>query len=148
MLCTILLALLMPSVCSAASPNFVPRGWKRADPGSNRSKIRFRSPDGSAALTMRDLTSSEQSPAGIIQPKPGEEVTYQTRGQNWWVLSGYRGEDIFYRRASFACDHRRVHVIELVYPRSLKRQFDPIVTSISHQLGSYRDVCPKDASSQ
>ena len=147
-LCAALLALLLPSLCSAASPSFVPRGWKRVNEQFDRSAIHFRSPDGRAALTMRDVATSADSPVGMIHPRAGEEVTYQTRGRNWWVFSGYRGQDIFYRRASFACGHLRIHVIELVYPRDQKRQFDPIVTSISHRLERYREVCPKDAASR
>lgn len=142
------LVLLSPSICSAAPPNFVPRDWKRVDAQSNRNAVQFRSPDGQAALIMRDLRASAVSPLEVIQPRRGEEVTYRARRQDWWVLSGYRGDDIFYRRASFACDHRRIHVIELAYPRYLKRQFDPIVTSISHRLEGYRDVCPKGTSSR
>jgi len=146
--CAAFLALLLPSVCLAAPPNFVPLGWKRVNGQSNRSEIQFRSPDGRAALTMRDVATSKNSPIGIIQPRAGEEVTYKTRGQNWWVFSGYRGEDIFYRRAAFACNHHRIHVIELLYPRYQKRQFDSIVTSISHRLQHYREVCPKGAASR
>lgn len=146
-LCSAVLALLVPSICSAAPPNFVPHDWKRVDAQSNRSAVQFRSPDGQAALIMWDLRASAVSPLEVIQPRHGEEVSYRARRQNWWVLSGYRGGDIFYRRASFACHHRRIHVIELSYPRYLKRQFDPIVTSISHRLEGFRDVCPKGGAS-
>src|SRR3569832_186894 len=143
-----LLAVLFPALCSAAPPDFVPRGWKRDQATSHRSSARFRAPDGHATLTMRDLDASAGPPSAVIQPRPGEMVTYRTRSQNWWVLSGYRGEEIFYRRASFACNHGRIHVIELDYPRDKKRRFDPIVTSISHRLGRFRDVCPKRAASR
>ena len=144
----VVLALLLPSLCSAAPPDFVPGGWKRDDASSDKSSVQFRSPDGHAALTMRDLVASAGPPSAVIQSRPGEMVTYRTRSQNWWVLSGYRGQDIFYRRAAFACGHRRIHVIELVYPRSEKRRFDPTVTTVSHRLGRFRDICPKDAASR
>jgi hypothetical protein len=128
---------------AAAPPNLVPRGWKHDAISSDRKTIHFNSPDGRASLTMRDLRAANASPPATIAPKAGEQVTYKTRGQNWWVLSGYRGDKIFYRRAGFACKRQRVHVIDLIYPREQKRQFDALVTSISHRLESYRDVCSK-----
>lgn len=132
-----------PSSSTAAQPNLVPHGWKHESASSNRRTIRFTSPDGHATLTMRDLGATRTSPAAIVSPRPGEQVTYQRRAQSWLALSGYRGDDIFYRRAGYACRHRRIHVVELLYPRAQKRQFDALVTSISHRLESYRDVCPK-----
>lgn len=131
------------SLGATAQPDLVPPGWKHESASSNRRTIRFTSPDGRATLTMRDLGAAGTSPAAVIRPTPEEQVTYQRRGQNWLVLSGYSRDNIFYRRAGYACGHLRIHVIDLIYPRALKRQYDSLVTSISHRLDRYRDVCPK-----
>lgn len=131
------------SLNATAQPDLVPHGWKHESDSSDRRTIRFTSPDGRATLTMRDLGAAAGSPAAIIRPGPDEQVTYRRRRQNWLVLSGYRGDDIFYRRAGYACGDRRIHVIELIYPRDQKRRYDSLVTSISHRLETYRDVCPK-----
>jgi len=32
-----------------------------------------------------------------------EDITYQTRGRSWFVLSGYRGDQIYYDKAIFSC---------------------------------------------
>ena len=145
--CSLLLSAVLAFACAspsaAAPPNLVPRGWKHDVGSSDRRTIHFTSPDGRATLTMWDLRAADASPPAAIARKPGEQVTYQTRGQSWWVLSGYRGDNIFYRRAGFACARHRVHVIELVYPRDQKRQFDALVTAISHRLQNYRDVCSR-----
>lgn len=143
LLLSAVLAFAWVSPSAAAPPNLVPRGWKHDAASSDRRTIHFTSPDGRATLTMRDFRATDASPPTAIARKPGEQVTYQTRGRSWWVLSGYRGNNIFYRRADFACARHRVHVIELVYPRDQKRQFDALVTSISHRLESYRDVCSR-----
>ena len=142
-----LLAVSLSSAClipaAAAQPDLVPPGWKHETASSNRRTIRFTSPDGRATLTMHDLGSAAASPAAAIQPRAGEQVTYQSRGQSWWVLSGFQGDDIFYRRAGYACGRRRIHVIELIYPREQKLKYDSLVTSMSLRLERYRNVCPK-----
>lgn len=142
-LLAVVLAFAWLSPSAAVPPNLVPPGWKHEAGSPNRRVIRFTSPDGRATLTMRDISAGGVSPAAKIGTGPGDQVTYQRRGQSWWVVSGYRGEDIFYRRAGYACGRRRIHLIELIYPRDQKRQFDAVVTSISHRLESYRGVCPK-----
>jgi serine/threonine-protein kinase len=73
---------------------------------------------------------------------PDESVTYRQRGRSWTVVSGYRGDQIYYRRANLACGGARWHLIDLNYPASEKRRMDATVTYISRHLGSYRDVCP------
>lgn len=142
-----LVAVVFAAAClnlsAAAQPDLVPRGWKREAASSNKNAIRFTSPDGYGTLIMRDLGAAAASPETAIGPRPGERVTYRRRGQSWWVLSGYRGDEIVYRRAGYACGHHRVHVIELIYPRDQKRQYDPVVTSISRRLDNYRSICPK-----
>ena len=147
-LCAALIAAAVASAGFAhsamAQSDLVPRGWTHDTAASNRRTIHFTSPDGHATLTMRDVdTSATPSPAALVQPAAGEQATYRQRGRDWWVVSGYRGDAIFYRRANFACGHRRIHVIDLTYPRAQKRQFDALVTSMSHRLERFRDVCPK-----
>jgi hypothetical protein len=129
------------STAAATPPNLVPRGWMK-QASSARDIIQFTSPDGRATLTMHDIKPAT-SPVAVVRPRSGEIATYQKRGLTWSVLSGYRGENIFYRRADLACKGRRVHEIELIYPRGEKRQLDATVTSISRHLASYRNVCPK-----
>jgi hypothetical protein len=32
-----------------------------------------------------------------------EDITHQPRGRSWFVLSGYRGDQIYYEKAIFSC---------------------------------------------
>jgi hypothetical protein len=125
----------------AAPPAIVPPGWRTEPVPGNRMVIRYVSPNGRAVLTLRDLPSGR--PASAILYRDGESVTYRQRGRSWSVVSGYRGDQIYYRRANLACGGQRWHVIELNYPASDKRAMDATVTYISHRLASYRDVCPR-----
>ena len=55
----------------------------------------------------------EPIPAHIehVRNAPGEMITYERREPNWIVVSGYKGNRIFYRRATLACENRQWHHI-------------------------------------
>jgi hypothetical protein len=125
----------------AAPPAIVPPGWRTEPVPSDRMIIRYVSPDGRAVLTLRDLPSAR--PADGILYRDGESVTYRHRGRSWSVVSGYRGDQIYYRRANLACGGERWHVIDLTYPGSDKHAMDATVIYISHHLDRYRNVCPR-----
>jgi hypothetical protein len=126
---------------SAAPPAIVPPGWTTERVPGDRMVIRYVSPDGRAVLTLRDMASDREG-LGFLH-RSGESVTYRQRGRSWVVVSGYRGEQIYYRRANLACGGGRWHVIELNYPGADKRAMDATVTYISHHLDRYRNVCPE-----
>ena len=56
-----------------------------------------------------------------------EEITYQPRGRSWFVLSGYRGDQIYYEKVMFSCGARVVNILAIAYPTSERHQFDPVV---------------------
>jgi curved DNA-binding protein CbpA len=60
---------------------------------------------------------------------------YMPVRDNWFVLSGSVGEEMFYERVTFSCDRHSIHGWLLVYPLSERALFDRIVEQI-HQ--SYR----------
>jgi|tagenome__1003787_1003787.scaffolds.fasta_scaffold20107566_1 hypothetical protein len=131
----------LASGAPAARLAIVPPGWKTEPVPGDRMVIRYVSPDGRAVLTLRDLPSAR--PASGILRRGDESVTYRQRGRSWSVVSGYRGDQIYYRRANLACAGARWHLIDLTYPGSEKRAMDATVTYISHHLDRYRDVCPR-----
>jgi curved DNA-binding protein CbpA len=52
---------------------------------------------------------------------------YTPQRDNWFVLSGSVGEEMFYERITFSCDQRSIHGWLLVYPTSERSSFDVIV---------------------
>ena len=78
--------------------------------------------------------------ADQFAPPPTEQVTYERRGSDWVVSSGYIGDRIFYRRAMLACRGTKWRHIEFDYPASEKRSFDNFVTRTSFALRAYQDV--------
>lgn len=59
-----------------------------------------------------------------------DEVTYLPRGRTWFVLSGYRGDNIYYEKVMFSCGGHVVNVFAIAYPVSERAQYDPIVERV------------------
>ena len=70
-----------------------------------------------------------------------DEVTYRPRGRTWFVLSGYRGEQIYYEKVMFSCGNQVVNVFAMVYPVAERKRFDPIVERMEDQFHPARR-CP------
>ena len=56
-----------------------------------------------------------------------DDVTYRPRGRSWFVLSGYRGEDIYYEKVMFSCGGQVVNVMAITYPTNQRETYDPVV---------------------
>lgn len=59
-------------------------------------------------------------------------VTYQTRGENWFVVSGYDGDMVFYTKKVFNND--KFKTLDIRYDRDLQPEFDAIVREISRSF--------------
>ena len=56
-----------------------------------------------------------------------DELTYRPRGRSWFVLSGYRGDSIYYEKVMFSCRDRLVNVFAITYPVSQRDLYDSVV---------------------
>jgi hypothetical protein len=63
-----------------------------------------------AALPINLSVGSWQMPEGY------DELTYRPRGHSWFVLSGYRGDDIYYEKVMFSCAGQVINVMAITYP--------------------------------
>jgi len=131
------------AVALAAPPGIVPEGWKAIrEPG--RTSRAFASPDGSARIRFGHearQSGDPQADAKRFVYKPGEQITYQQGGATWFVVSGYREGEIFYRKGNLACRGSRWNLIEFRYPRDAKQKMDAAVTVVAHNMGAYRNDC-------
>ena len=135
-----------PAVAGRGNLQLVPDGWYAVhESDEHEGTRRYVSPDGRSILTfgaadagLHDVAAEKER----ISRQPGETITYEKSERSWIVVSGYRNDEIFYRRANLACAGTRWHLVELKYPREDKRRMDAIVTTISHRLSRFTDVCP------
>jgi hypothetical protein len=59
-----------------------------------------------------------------------DKMDYGPMGQSWFVLSGIRGDSIYYQKVLFSCGGRVINAFALTYPKQQKREYDDIVTGI------------------
>lgn len=62
----------------------------------------------------------------------GASLDYAPQRENWFVLSGTLGEEMFYERVSFSCDRRSFHGWLITYP-VVERQFYDAVVEEMHR---------------
>jgi hypothetical protein len=147
-LCLMALALGSAQAARAqsAQDKLVPPGWTAQQTQGPKNVIRYVSPDGTGMLTLRDAAADERSIGRAyvtMLQRDSDDITYRRKARSWFVLSGYRGGDIFYTRVDKACGGRRLHVLELTYPRAAKRKMDAEVTRLSRNLPRFQNICPK-----
>lgn len=65
----------------------------------------------------------------LMADTPGyERVTYTPQGQTWLVVSGYRGDEIFYEK--YFVRDGIVEGFALEYPAAARDVFDPVVETV------------------
>ncbi|HEX2255875.1 MAG TPA: hypothetical protein VHG92_04085 [Afifellaceae bacterium] len=102
-------------------------------PSENGENQRFISRDGEAELEFIVLPRAPGQTARSLQQslvgREGyEQVTYAPRGRSWFVLSGYRGDRVFYEKYVFAGGS--VQAFAIAYPQSLRQLYDPVVEAV------------------
>jgi serine/threonine-protein kinase len=63
-------------------------------------------------------------------------VTYQTHGNNWFVISGTKGDVIFYEKHVLSRNGQMTENFVISYPARLKQTYDPIVARMSQSFHS------------
>jgi hypothetical protein len=65
-----------------------------------------------------------------------DAVTYRRSGHDWYVLSGYRGGEIFYRKVMLSGDGAVIHTFEMTYPKQSKSLFDPVTARMAKSMAT------------
>jgi hypothetical protein len=116
----------------------VPRDWRAGRPPENGDGLKFTSPDGAATIIVSGSYRIADSVAEALSseqvPDEGETVTYQTRGPRMAVISGMRGERIFYRKVVLSCKDQVMNRVSIEYPLARKQQFDALVSHVAASL--------------
>ncbi len=104
----------------------------------NGDGLEWRSADGASVACYGSYNALDETPDSLVEnektsPEPGEKVTYSKTGKNWAVLSGTKGDSIFYERSLFGKEDV-VHTVFIQYPATLKAKYDPLVGAIAGSL--------------
>ncbi|MCG2631605.1 hypothetical protein L6654_33745 [Bradyrhizobium sp. WYCCWR 13023] len=94
----------------------------------------FRTSDGAADLTVQAVPRQPGiSPAAFLATKqPPSGIVYKRIAPDFFVVSSIKRDKIWYDRCNFKS--RYVHCVLINYPAAEKRQWDGVVTRISHSL--------------
>ncbi|MDN5000489.1 hypothetical protein ACFQZO_06295 [Bradyrhizobium sp. GCM10027634] len=95
---------------------------------------KFRTSDGVADLTVQTVPRQQGiSPAAFLAAKqPPSGIVYKRIASDFFVVSSVKRDKIWYDRCNFTS--RYVHCVLINYPADEKRQWDGVVTRISHSL--------------
>ncbi|MDG4881527.1 hypothetical protein [Mesorhizobium sp. WSM4884] len=95
-------------------------------------------PDGASLTCSGIYNIDNDTPKGFVADEkantgPGYEITYNKTGKNWAVLSGIKGDKVFYERRLFGKDGV-IRSVWIEYPSSLKAKYDPLTGAIATSL--------------
>jgi hypothetical protein len=115
---------------------------------SQRSGRAFRSDDGKAwlqavAFANVDRLSLQAYKQRTASGYANARITYDRDGDDHFVLSGFKGKDIFYERVIFSCAGRMVNVWHMTYPAADRALYDRVVEEIARNFRPVegRDKC-------
>jgi hypothetical protein len=97
---------------------------------------RFLTADGRASLAFQSMKNqAKDSPAAFLAKKhPPSTIAYSRITTRYFVVSSFRNERIWYDRCNFVGE--LINCVLINYPTVEKRQWDDIVTRISHSLSA------------
>ncbi len=116
----------------------VPADWKADPPPANNDGLRFNSPDGRASITvygsLNNADTVEDAMKEYETPGEGETITYRHRERRAIVVSGTRGDTIFYARHVLSCRDLIWNSVHIEYPAADKAAYDALVTHVARSL--------------
>jgi hypothetical protein len=103
-----------------------------AEPEAGEPGVAFLSGDGHARLAFAAWKNSARLTPGaykktMLRKGDYSVLTYQPRGRNWFVLSGYRGDKIYYQKVIYSCRGSVISAFAISYPTAQRTLFDPVV---------------------
>jgi hypothetical protein len=113
-----------------------PPSFKPLPPPDAGDGRKFESADGGtfsvfASFNAEDYDLAKYRDFVLENLDAGSVVTYQANGSDWFVLSGTKGDDIFYEKRLLSHRGEMIEGLVISYPASLKATYDPIVAQMA-----------------
>lgn len=108
-------------------------------PPGNSDGIRFVSANGATLSIFGQFNALDETPVQMQErlaghrADQGQSVTFEATGENWLVLSGSAGSDIYYSRYEFGGDET-IHGAILVHPATDAATYQNLVESFDERL--------------
>ncbi len=140
----IIFCIVLPGLASGRSSTdfraIMPQNWTLSSLDHHGS--RFDSPDGKSWLSLYRMPAANEPASAhmnAVRAVKDGRITYERQERTWIVVSGFKGDRIFYRKAMLACGKTEWHHLEFEYPASEKLAFDRMVTRASYALAAYEN---------
>ena len=125
--------------------------WHPGRSPDNGDRLVFTSPDGRASIavygSLHNWDTIDQAVTIFETPNDGETITYKHREPRSIVISGTRGDRIYYAKSILSCHDNVWNSVRIEYPAALKEAFDSLVRHVAGSLRSGRsyqvDECNK-----
>jgi hypothetical protein len=135
-----------------SAADLVPPDWQLQPTDQDSKGKRFVSPDGTGSFTAYTVPADQDAITAYMKKlafAEGEEVTNIRGERSWIAVSGFKGDQIFYRKAVLACAGKRWHNVAFEYPAADKRKMAEFVNRASEvaQLSQNHD-CDTPVSSR
>jgi serine/threonine-protein kinase len=118
----------------------VPAGWRAGTPPENGDGLTFAAPDGQATIaifgSLNVWDKLDEAFAAHETAETGETITYKHRDKRGTVVSGTKGDRIFYRKSILSCRGQVWNNVAIEYQAAEKQAFDAIVSHIAASLRS------------
>jgi hypothetical protein len=106
---------------------------------------KFRSRDGRAKLVAfatfnSDFTPEEYRETILKEFKGYDRITYGPTSKTWFVLSGFRGGDIYYQKVMFSCGGKVINALSVTFPAEQKPLYAPLIERMED---NFKPGCPK-----
>jgi hypothetical protein len=113
-----------------------PNIFKAQPPPDNDDGQAFKSADGAdfsvfASYNTLDFDVASFQDFIVKDLDPGAVVTFRAHGDNWFVISGTSGNNIFYERHLLSHGAQMTEGFVMTYPAQLKQIYDPVVARMS-----------------
>jgi hypothetical protein len=125
---------------------FPPPTWQLQPPDPNWLGRRFASPGGEAWLAFYASPADQETVSAHFKTlafADGEEIVTLHAGRDQLIVTGAKGDRVFYRKARLACDGRQWHHVALEFPFSTEprqaRSYELLVAQAARALDSADD---------
>lgn len=156
-------ALLLPQVSAHAQEKWAsyhntrfgtsieyPARFKPGRPPDNNDGQGFDAPDGATLAVWGSFNVLEHDVAGLEaflreSAAKDEKISYRAAARNWLVLSGTRGDRIFYTKYIFSHRNEVENAFKISYPAALASTYNPITARIARSFKPGRGYQTKGA---
>jgi hypothetical protein len=87
-----------------------------------------------AAYNALDFNLAKYQDDTLKNLHADQVVTYQAHGDNWFVISGTKGDNIFYERHVLSHGRQMTEAFSITYPVAAKLNYDPLVARMAKSL--------------